>query len=104
MRRVAKVRIVKKAGGGQAIRCGPCGPGNDSGGPPMPQKRDMEHPASLERDTGQHQVFGGASAGFGDLFEGGVTAVERAFGLFAVEDLLDGENLNARIAGTIGDL
>lgn len=30
--------------------------------------------------------------------------MEGVFGLFAVEDLLDGEDLDARVAGTVGGL
>ena len=41
-------------------------------------------------------------AGFGGLLEGGVAAVERVFGLFAVEDLLDCQDLDARVAGAVG--
>ena len=44
----------------------------------------------------QDEIFG-AVAGFGGLFVGGVSAVEGVFGLFAVEDLLDGEDLDARV-------
>jgi hypothetical protein len=52
----------------------------------------------LTRQSGQREggVFG-AGAGFGGLFEGGVAAVERVFGLFAVENLLDGEDLDRNL-------
>lgn len=62
----------------------------------MSQKQDMGHPQLIfflvEREG---EVFG-TGAGFGGLLEGGVATVERVFGLFPVEDLLDGENLDAR--------
>ena len=46
------------------------------------------------REEGEGEVFGGGGTGAGGFLEGGVTAVEGVLGLFAVEDLLDGEDLN----------
>lgn len=50
---------------------------------------------------GQGEVFG-LGAGAGSFFEGGVAAVEWVFGLMAVHGLLDGEDLDAGIGGTVG--
>ena len=50
---------------------------------------------------GQGQVLR-LRAGAWGFFEGSVGAMERVRGLFAVEDLLDGQNLYARISGFVG--
>ena len=52
----------------------------------------------------QSVVGGSLGAASGGFFEGGVAAVERVFGLLSVEQLLDGEDLNSRVAGSVGGL
>jgi len=51
---------------------------------------------------GQGQVFGGGGAAARGFFEGGVAAVEGLFGLLAVKNLLNGEDLQARVGGAVG--
>jgi len=54
------------------------------------------------RQEGQGQVFGGGGAAARGFFEGGVAAVEGLFGLLAVKNLLNGEDLQARVGGAVG--
>ena len=69
---------------------------------PMSQEREMGHTVLFRRQEGQGQVFGGGWAAARGFFEGGVAAVEGVFGLLAVENLLDGEDLEARVGGAVG--
>ena len=62
----------------------------------------MGHTVLFRRQEGQGQVFGGGWAAARGFFEGGVAAVEGVFGLLAVENLLDGEDLEARVGGAVG--
>ena len=56
----------------------------------------------IGREEGEGEVFRGCRAAAAGFFEGGVGAVAGVFGLFAVEDLLDGEDLDARVGGAVG--
>ena len=51
---------------------------------------------------GQGQVFGGGGTAAEGFFEGGVAAVEGVGGLLAVQNLLDGEDLEAWVGGAVG--
>ena len=46
--------------------------------------------------------MGGGGAAFGGFFEGGVAAMEGVLGLASVEDLLDGQDLEAGVGGAVG--
>jgi hypothetical protein len=50
----------------------------------------------------QSVVGGGFGAASWCFFEGGVAAVEWVLGLLSVEELLDGQDLQARVAGAVG--
>ena len=52
----------------------------------------------------QGEVFGGGGAAARGLFEGGVAAMGGIVGLLAVENLLDGEDLQARPGAAVEDL
>ena len=54
-------------------------------------------PALFSGEQGQGEVFGGCGAAARGFLEGGVAAVEGVLGLAAVEDLLDGEDLEAGV-------
>ena len=69
---------------------------------PMSQEREMGHTVLFRRQEGQGQVFGGGWSAAGGFFEGGVPAVKGVFGLFAVENLLDGEDLQLGVGGAVG--
>ena len=62
----------------------------------------MGHTVLFRRQEGQGQVFGGGWSAAGGFFEGGVPAVKGVFGLFAVENLLDGEDLQLGVGGAVG--
>jgi hypothetical protein len=71
-----------------------------------PASRQVSEPASagylLGREEGQGQVGGGLGTAARGFFEGGVAAVEGVFGLLAVQDLLDGEDLQPGVGGAVG--
>ena len=54
------------------------------------------------REEREGKVGGGVGAAARGFFEGGVAAVEGVFGLLAVEDLLDGEDLELWVGGAVG--
>ena len=57
----------------------------------------MTKAGSVGGELRQGEVFGGSGAAARGLFECGFAAVSRIIGLFTVENLLDGEDLQAGI-------
>ena len=47
-------------------------------------------------------ILGSVGAASGGFLEGGIAAVEWVLGLVSVEELLDGEDLEARVARSVG--
>ena len=62
----------------------------------------MEPDSVLAGEERQTEVFGGGGAAARSFFEGGVAAMGRIVGLLAVENLLDGEDLQAGLGAAVG--
>ena len=71
----------------------------------IPASRNLDRTRPRSVVSGQEregEVFGGGGAAARGFFEGGVAAVGGVLGLAAVENLLDGEDLEAGISAAVG--
>ncbi len=65
-------------------------------------QRRPQSSSILAGEQREDHVFGGGGAVARGLLKGGVAAMGRIIGLPAVENLLDGENLQARVGAAVG--
>src|ERR1035437_4547965 len=69
---------------------------------PRPGPSGLDSKDLLRREQGEVQVFGGCGAAARSFLECRVAAVERVRRLAAVQNLLDGEDLQLRVGGAVG--